>query len=83
MIQQRYEKAGIELITNRQIVEITPSEVVLDNSERIRYTVLAILELNRAPRFVAEAGLGDQWMEVRSPTDLRPPSTTTCTRPAT
>jgi len=73
VIQQRYEKAGIELITNRQIIEITPNEVVLDNSERIRYTVLAMLEPNRAPRFVAEAGLGDTWMEVRSPTDLRSP----------
>jgi len=34
---------------------------------------LALLEPNRAPKFVEEAGLGKTWIEVRSPQDLRHP----------
>jgi len=73
VIKERYERAGIELITGRQVVEMTADEIVLDNGERIRYTILAMLEPNRAPSFIAEAGLGEAWFEVRSPQDLRSP----------
>ena len=73
VIKQRYEQAGIELITSRQIVEVGPDYVVLDNGEKLQYTILAMLEPNRAPRFIEEAGLGERWFEVRSPQDLRSP----------
>ncbi len=73
VIKERYERAGIELITGRQVVEMTADEIVLDNGERIKYTILAMLEPNRAPSFIAEAGLGEAWFEVRSPQDLRSP----------
>ncbi|KSW12543.1 pyridine nucleotide-disulfide oxidoreductase [Pyrodictium occultum] len=73
VVARLYEEAGIELITSQKIVEITPNEVVLESGEKIEYTILALLEPNRAPRFIAEAGLGDPWMEVRNPTDPRSP----------
>ena len=73
VIKERFEKAGVELITGRQIVEVGPDYVVLDNGEKLSYTILAMLEPNRAPRFIEEAGLGAPWMEIRSPQDLRSP----------
>jgi len=73
VIKERYEKAGIELITSREITEVGPDYVVLNDGEKIEYTILAMLEPNRAPRFIEEAGLGEKWFEVRSPQDLRSP----------
>ncbi len=73
IITERFEQAGIELITSREITEIGPDYIVLSDGEKLPYTVLAALEPNRAPRFIEEAGLGKPWMEVRSPTDLRSP----------
>ncbi len=73
VIKNLYEQAGIELITSRKLVEIGPDYIVLDDGEKINYTILAALEPNRAPKFIAEAGLGDKWFEVRSPQDLRSP----------
>ncbi len=73
VIKQRYEQAGIELITSREITEVGPDYVVLNDGERLEYTILAMLEPNRAPRFIEEAGLGEKWFEVRSPQDLRSP----------
>ncbi len=73
VIKERYEKAGIELITSREIVEVGPDYVVLSDGEKIPYTILAMLEPNRAPKFVEEAGLGEKWFEVRSPQDTRSP----------
>ena len=71
VIKQRYEEAGVELITSKEIIEIGPDYIVLSDGEKIEYTILAALEPNRAPSFVAEAGLGERWFEVRSPQDLR------------
>ncbi len=71
MITGLFEQAGIELIASRTITEIGEDYVVLSDGERIPYTILALLEPNKAPRFVEEAGLGEEWFEVRSPTDLR------------
>jgi len=73
IVKGLFEQAGIELITGRQITEIGPDYVVLDDSERIPYTILAMLEPNRAPKFIEETGLGEKWFTVRSPTDLRSP----------
>ena len=66
-----FEEAGIELITKARIAEIADGHVVLDNGEKLDYTILALLEPNRAPSFIKEAGLGDKWFEVRSPQNLR------------
>ena len=71
IVTRLFEQVGVELITSRRIIEIGPDYVVLDSGERLPYTILAMLEPNRAPRFVEEAGLGKNWFEVRSPTDLR------------
>jgi len=71
IVKELFENAGIELITSRQIVEIGPDYVVLNDGEKLNYTILALLEPNRAPRFIEEAGLGKKWFEVRSPTNLR------------
>lgn len=68
-----YEEAGIEIITSQKIVEITANEVVLESGERIGYTILALLEPNRAPRFISEAGLGQSWVEVKTPEKPRSP----------
>jgi len=73
IVKSRFEQAGVELVTSRRIVEVAENYVVLDDGEKIEYTVLAMLEPNRAPRFIEEAGLGSSWMEVRSPQDLRSP----------
>ncbi len=71
ILKRLFEEAGVELITGKRLVEIGPDYVVLDDGEKINYTVLAALEPNRAPRFIEEAGLGGKWFEVRSPQDLR------------
>ena len=73
ILKAQMEERGIELITSRQITELHEDHVVLDNGEKLEYTILALLEPNRAPKFIAEAGLGDKWVEVRSPTNLRTP----------
>ncbi|ALL00802.1 NADH dehydrogenase, FAD-containing subunit [Pyrodictium delaneyi] len=73
-IAKIYEEAGIEFITGQKITEITANEVVLESGERIEYTILALLEPNRAPRFIADAGLGQAWIEVKSPEKPRTPS---------
>ncbi len=71
VISGLYEEAGIELVTGQEIVEIGPNYVVTKSGEKFEYTILAMLEPNRAPKFVEEAGLGGRWFEVRSPQDLR------------
>ncbi len=71
IVKTIFEENGIELITSRQITEIGEDYVVLDNGEKLSYTVLSLLEPNRAPGFIKEAGLGDKWVEVRSPQILK------------
>lgn len=66
-----FEQNGIQLITKKQIVEVQDGKVVLNDGEEITYDILALLEPNRAPDFVIEAGLGNQWFEVRAPDNLR------------
>ena len=73
IVKQTYEKAGIELVTNQEIVEIGENYVVTKSGEKYEYTILAMLEPNRAPKFVEEAGLGSPFVDVRSPQDLRHP----------
>ena len=73
VIKQIYEKAGIELVTNQEIVEISDKYVVTNSGEKYEYTILAMLEPNRAPKFIEEAGLGAPFADVRSPQDLRTP----------
>ncbi len=73
VLVSRFKEAGIELITSKEIVEIGPRYVVLNDGEKIEYTILAMLPPNRTPSFVTEAGLGNPWVEIRSPTDLRHP----------
>jgi len=73
VVSQIYAKAGIELVTNQEIVEIGKNYVVTKSGEKYQYDILALLEPNRAPKFVEEAGLGKAWIEVRSPQDLRHP----------
>jgi sulfide:quinone oxidoreductase len=70
-VKELYDKAGIELVTNQDITELSSNEVVTRSGERYKFDVLAMLEPNRAPSFIRDAGLGDNWFEVRSPTDLR------------
>ncbi|MFP3200808.1 MAG: FAD/NAD(P)-binding oxidoreductase [Sulfolobus sp.] len=73
VVKQIYEKAGIELVTNQEIVEIGENYVVTKSGEKYNFTILAMLEPNRAPKFVEEAGLGSPFADVRSPQDLRSP----------
>ncbi len=73
VVKSIYDKAGIELVTNQEIVEMNDREVVTKSGERYRYDLLAMLEPNRAPSFIRDAGLGADWVDVRSPTDLRTP----------
>lgn len=73
IVSQLYQKAGINLVTNQEIIEINESEVITKSGEKYKYDILAMLEPNRAPKFVEEAELGKEWMEVRSPQDLRSP----------
>ena len=73
VVSQIYSRQGIELVTSQEIVEIGDGEVVTRSGERYKYDVLALLEPNRAPKLVEEAGLGKTWVDVRSPQDLRHP----------
>ncbi|MBB5254252.1 FAD-dependent oxidoreductase [Sulfurisphaera ohwakuensis] len=73
VIKQIYEKAGIELVTNQEIVEIGENYVVTKSGEKYNYDILAMLEPNKVPRFIEEAGLGSPFADVRSPQDLRTP----------
>ena len=73
VVSQLYQQAGIELITGSEITEITDSEVITSKGERIKYTILAMLEPNRAPKFIEEAGLGSPFVDIRGPQDLRHP----------
>ncbi|MEL9990753.1 MAG: FAD/NAD(P)-binding oxidoreductase [Thermoproteus sp.] len=73
VVGQLYSKLGIDLVLNQEIVEIGANEVVTKSGERYKYDILALLEPNRAPKFVEEAGLGKNWIDVRSPQDLRHP----------
>ncbi len=70
IISNIMKERDVELITSKKIVEITSNEVILDDGEKIKYSVLALLEPNRAPDFVVKA-FGTPWVEVRSPQDLR------------
>ncbi|QIW24021.1 NAD(P)/FAD-dependent oxidoreductase [Sulfolobus sp. S-194] len=73
VVKQIYEKAGIELVTNQEIVEIGENYVVTKSGEKYNYDILAMLEPNKVPRFIEEAGLGSPFADVRSPQDLRTP----------
>ncbi len=73
VITSMFEERGIEFITSREIVEVGDGYVRLSDGEKVEYTILAMLEPNRAPRFVEEAGLGERWVEVRDPRDPRHP----------
>jgi NADH dehydrogenase, FAD-containing subunit len=73
VVSQIYSRQGIELVTGQEVVEIGDGEVVTRSGERYKYDVLALLEPNRAPKLVEEAGLGKTWVDVRSPQDLRHP----------
>ncbi len=67
VITQLYEEARIELVTGSPIEEIGPDYVLTSSGEKIKHTILAMLEPNRASKFIAEAGLGGKWAEVRGP----------------
>ncbi|MFP3165158.1 MAG: FAD/NAD(P)-binding oxidoreductase [Acidianus sp.] len=73
IVKQTYDKAGIQLVTNQEITEIGEDYVVTSSGEKYKYTILAMLEPNRAPNFVDEAGLGKGYVDIRSPQDLRHP----------
>ncbi len=44
VVKSIYDKAGIELVTNQEIVEMNDREVVTKSGERYRYDLLAMLE---------------------------------------
>ncbi|BDC18576.1 FAD/NAD(P)-binding oxidoreductase [Acidianus sp. HS-5] len=73
IVKQTYEKAGIQLVTGQEITEIGENYVVTSSGEKYNFTILAMLEPNRGPRFIDEAGLGKGYVDVRSPQDLRHP----------
>jgi sulfide:quinone oxidoreductase len=73
IVKQTYDKAGIQLVTNQEITEIGEDYVVTSSGEKYKYTILAMLEPNRAPKFIDEAGLGKGYVDIRSPQDLRHP----------
>jgi sulfide:quinone oxidoreductase len=73
IVKQTYDKAGIQLVTNQEITEIGEDYVVTSSGEKYKYTILAMLEPNRAPKFIDEAGLGKGYVDIRSPQDLRNP----------
>jgi sulfide:quinone oxidoreductase len=73
VVSQLFEKANIKLITNQEITEISDKEVITKSGEKYKYNILAMLEPNRAPTFIKDAGLGDDYVDVRSPQDLRHP----------
>ncbi|AEE93080.1 sulfide dehydrogenase flavoprotein [Acidianus hospitalis W1] len=73
LVKQTYDKSGIQLVTNQEITEIGEDYVVTSSGEKYKYTILAMLEPNRAPKFIDEAGLGKGYVDIRSPQDLRHP----------
>nr|WP_287069777.1 FAD/NAD(P)-binding oxidoreductase [Pyrobaculum sp.] len=73
VVAEIYKKQGVELVTGQEIVEIGENYVVTKNGEKYQYDILAMLEPNRAPKFITEAGLGGNFIDVRSPQDLRSP----------
>ncbi|MFP3218419.1 MAG: FAD-dependent oxidoreductase [Acidianus sp.] len=73
LVKQTYDKAGIQLVTNQEITEIGEDYVVTSSGEKYKYTILAMLEPNRVPKFIDEAGLGKGYVDIRSPQDLRHP----------
>ncbi|QXJ35591.1 FAD-dependent oxidoreductase [Saccharolobus shibatae] len=73
IVKEIYDKAGIQLVTGQEIIEIGDDYVVTKSGEKYKFTILTLLEPNRAPRFVEEAGLGSPFVEIRSPLDLRHP----------
>ncbi|MEM4864853.1 MAG: FAD/NAD(P)-binding oxidoreductase [Desulfurococcaceae archaeon] len=73
VVAEIYKKQGVELVTGQEIVEIGENYVVTKSGEKYQYDILAMLEPNRAPKFITEAGLGGNFIDVRSPQDLRSP----------
>ncbi|MCI2415456.1 MAG: NAD(P)/FAD-dependent oxidoreductase [Candidatus Aramenus sp.] len=73
VVSKTLEQAKIQLVTNQEIAEIGENEVVTTSGERYKFDLLAMLEPNRAPSFISEAGLGENFADVRSPQDLRNP----------
>ncbi|MFB6471076.1 MAG: FAD-dependent oxidoreductase [Vulcanisaeta sp. AZ3] len=73
VVAKLYEERGIRLITNQEIIEITDREVITRSGEKYQYDILAALEPNRIPDFIRNAGLGNDWVDIRSPQDLRHP----------
>ncbi|MEM0305140.1 MAG: FAD/NAD(P)-binding oxidoreductase [Saccharolobus sp.] len=73
IVKETYDKAGIQLVTGQEIVEIGENYVVTKSGEKYNFTILAMLEPNRAPKFIEEAGLGSPFVDIRSPQDLRHP----------
>ncbi len=73
IVKQTYEKAGIQLVTNQEITEIGENYVVTSSGEKYNFTILAMLEPNRGPKFIDDAGLGKGYVDIRSPQDLRHP----------
>ncbi|MFP3400519.1 FAD-dependent oxidoreductase [Acidianus sp.] len=73
IVKQTYDKSGIQLVTNQEITEIGEDYVVTSSGEKYKYTILAMLEPNRVPKFIDEAGLGKGYVDIRSPQDLRHP----------
>ncbi|WP_202905225.1 NAD(P)/FAD-dependent oxidoreductase [Vulcanisaeta thermophila] len=71
VVKELYAKAGIELVTKQEIIEVTDREVITRSGEKYPYDILAMLEPNRAPSFIINAGLGNPWVEVRAPNNLR------------
>ncbi len=73
IVSQVFEKAKINLVTNQEITEMNDKEVITKSGEKYGYDILAMLEPNRAPSFIKDSGLGDDYVDVRSPQDLRHP----------
>ncbi len=73
VVAEIYKKQGVELVTGQEIVEIGENYVVTKSGEKYQYDILAMLEPNRTPKFITEAGLGGNFIDVRSPQDLRSP----------
>lgn len=73
IVKDIYDKANIQLVTGQEITEIGENYVVTKSGEKYNFTILALLEPNRAPKFVEEAGLGSPFVDIRSPQDLRHP----------
>ncbi|MEM0173277.1 MAG: FAD/NAD(P)-binding oxidoreductase [Sulfolobaceae archaeon] len=73
IVKEIYDKADIQLVTGQEIIEVGENYVITKSGEKYNFTVLALLEPNRAPKFVEEAGLGSPFVDIRSPQDLRHP----------